>query len=159
MIFLAVFCNLISVLKIQEKEQIGAKRFVLKCNCRKQLKISYLIARSSEYNPLPNLGSACGLNMNNLLWIKQNPEFYTDFKSNREKVQQKVLKHKKSFAMENWGGFVGVKRNVCNSEDSHLLLKMRIFLQINMLFWCKTACLSVCRCPSSIYRRCESSYK
>ena len=40
------------------------------------------------------------------------------------------------------GGFFGVKRHVYMHEDVHFLCKMRIFTQINMPFWCKTACLS-----------------
>ena len=39
------------------------------------------------------------------------------------------------------GGFFYVKRRVYMYED--LLQKMPIFKQINMPFWCKTACLSV----------------
>ena len=43
------------------------------------------------------------------------------------------------------GGFFGVKRHVYLYEDK----KIGIFIQINMPFWCKMACLSVWRCPSS----------
>ena len=51
------------------------------------------------------------------------------------------------------------KRHVYIYEDAYILQKMRIFIQINMPFWCKIACLSVGMKMSIIYWKCPSSYK